>query len=116
MIVEDDPDTREILDMVLRRRFGDVAVTTARNGREALQLFERERVDLVITDLNMPEVGGEEMMREIRLKKPDVPIIVLTADTGKAADEGAWNLVFLLKPVEYQLLFSAIESSLAGRG
>lgn len=118
MIVEDDRDTLEILSMVLQRKFSGVKICTASNGRKGVELFQREKVDIVITDVNMPEMGGVEMVQVIREIKPDVHFIFITADAGKATLEhsigNGFELVhYILKPVAYQDLFSAIEQSLA---
>jgi len=118
MIVEDDKDTREILGLVVQRKFSDATVCAASNGREGVDLFKRQSADLVITDINMPVMGGIEMVKAIRELKPDIKIIVLTADTGKAALEESVGKGFqldhyILKPIAYQSLFLAIEQSLA---
>ena len=118
MIVEDDRDTLEILNVVLRRKFRDASFFTARNGREGVELFKKQQVDLVITDVNMPQMGGAEMVREMRIFKPDTQFIFITADTGKATLEHAigkgFRLVhYLAKPVAYQDLFNAVEQTLA---
>lgn len=118
MLVEDDKDTLEILTVVLQRKFSALTICTATNGRNGVELFEKHPVDIIITDVNMPEMGGIEMVQRMRSLKPDVQLIFLTADTGKAAleqsiGEGFELAHYILKPVDYQDLFSAIERSIA---
>lgn len=120
MIVEDDRDTLEILNAVLQRKFSDASFFTARNGREGVELFKKQQIDLVITDVNMPQMGGAEMVREMRALKPDTHFIFITADAGKATLEHAigkgFRLVhYLPKPVAYHDLFHAVEQALGGR-
>lgn len=51
----------------------------AQNGREALELIKSERPDVVLTDLNMPEMDGLELVKQVRKKYPSVPVILMTA-------------------------------------
>lgn len=118
MIVEDDCETLEILTLVLQRKYGGMVACTADNGRKGVELFRLHNVDIVITDVNMPELGGVAMVQAIRELKPDVQFIFITADTGKTTLEQSVGTGFRLdhyitKPVDYKDLFFAIESSLA---
>ena len=117
MIVEDDRDTLEILGVVLRRKYVDMEVCTAANGRKGIELFREGSFDIVVTDVNMPEMGGIEMVQAIRLMKPDVQFIFITADTGRATVEHCVGTGFqldhyIVKPVDYKDLFLAIDKSL----
>ncbi|GFO64484.1 response regulator [Geomonas paludis] len=118
MLVEDDRDTLEILSVVLRRKYGDLKLCTAQNGREGVELFKERDADIVITDVNMPEMGGVAMVQAIRGIKPQVQFIFITADAGRATLEHSVGAGFQLdhyieKPIDYRDLFSAIEQSLA---
>ncbi|MCP4676447.1 MAG: response regulator, partial [Deltaproteobacteria bacterium] len=81
----------------------DFRVLTAENGRLGLELFERERPDLVLTDLRMPEVDGLEVLARAGELAPETPLIVVSG-TGRISDSvqalrlGAWD--YILKPVE----------------
>lgn len=117
MIVEDDRDTLEILGVVLRRKYVDMEVCTAANGRKGIDLFREGSFDIVVTDVNMPEMGGIEMVQAIRLMKPDAQFIFITADTGRATVEHCVGTGFQLdhyiaKPVDYKDLFLAIDKSI----
>jgi YesN/AraC family two-component response regulator len=121
LLVEDDKDTLEILATILPTKFPDVALHTANNGRVGLELFKTHMPDIVITDINMPEMGGVQMANKIKEIKPNVKIIVLTADTGKATLENSVGEGFeidhyIMKPVNFGLLFAAIEKCLQDIG
>ncbi|HXE95530.1 MAG TPA: response regulator [Dongiaceae bacterium] len=117
LLVEDDNDTLEILAAIIPVKFPDVALHTAVNGKTGLELFKTHLPDIVVTDINMPEIGGVQMVGRIRAIKPDAKIIVITADTGKATLEDAVGEGFeidhyIMKPIDFGVLFAAIEQCL----
>ena len=79
LVVDDNLDTRQLLHLYLTSE--GFNVVTAADGREGLYMASAERPDLVITDLNMPEIDGIEMIKKIRALSEfkDLPIIALTA-------------------------------------
>lgn len=77
LFVEDDPDAMAQLSQFLKRRVG--TLITAANGAEGLSAFKKRKPDIVITDIQMPEMDGLTMSLEIRRLDSDVPIIVVTA-------------------------------------
>lgn len=78
LIVDDEALVRELLRTVLEGEGLDVL--EARDGREGLEVFKgnQSRIDLVILDLNMPEMTGYDMQAELQLIDPDVKMIVVT--------------------------------------
>ncbi len=93
-------------------------VAEARNGREAAALYEAHRPDVVLMDLQMPEMGGVQAIRAIRALDPDARIIALTtydgdADIHRALSAGA--CAYLIKDALVEQLVSAIRSAAAGR-
>jgi CheY-like chemotaxis protein len=76
LVVDDEPNTREILKRYLD--WHGIRVTIAADGAEALDRFGSDPADLVITDLFMPELDGEGLVRELRNRRPDVPVIVIS--------------------------------------
>ncbi len=94
----------------------DYEVLEAGNGREGLEIFSREKPDLVLCDLRMPMVDGLEVLSKIREDSPDTPVIVVSgtgiiSDAIEAVRRGAWN--YLLKPVQdLSTLQYAIEQAL----
>jgi len=77
LVVDDERSMRELLAIVLKRDGYDVLV--ADNGRIALDLLRRERVDILITDIRMPEMNGVDLLREAKRIDPEVTSIVMTA-------------------------------------
>lgn len=116
MVVEDDRKSKELLVTVISKKFPGLAIHVAVNGKTGLELFKIHTPDIVVTDINMPEMDGVQMIDRIKTVKPDAKIIVLTADTGKTAlqdSEGKGMEIdhYLMKPVDFGELFSAIEQS-----
>jgi CheY-like chemotaxis protein len=65
-------------------------VYTAANGREALEIIEKVPLDLVILDIKMPEMDGIEALRQIKEKKPDLPVVLSTAYGDYKQDFATW--------------------------
>ena len=79
LVVDDDPLVRDMLAMILSD--GGYAVETAENGLEALtRLRCGAGTEVIISDMNMPEMDGNELIREIRKNDEDIPIIILTGN------------------------------------
>jgi two-component system response regulator SaeR len=117
LLVEDDDNAREVLAAILAKKFPDVALYTAGNGKAGLDLFKGRASDIVITDANMPEMNGAQMVDEIRMIKPDAKIIVITADNVNAdlehaAGKGLQIDHYIVKPIKFNLLFLAIDACL----
>lgn len=115
LIVEDEKVTLELLAAILAKKFSNVALYTAINGKEGLEQFESSMPDIVITDINMPEMNGVQMAEKIRAIKPDTKFIVITGDAGKLILEDSIKKGFefdhfIVKPVVFRELFATIES------
>ena len=101
LIVDDDPASRRLLEVRLRPLECDVA--TAGNGEQALTAIRKDVPDLVLLDLQMPKMGGIEVLRALRKDGINVPVIVITAHGSietavEAMKEGAYD--FITKPVD----------------
>jgi CheY-like chemotaxis protein len=84
LIVDDSPVDRRLAARLLERRGGGggpsgITVATAENGREALDVIAREQPDAVVTDLQMPEMNGLDLVLQVRARYPLVPVILMTA-------------------------------------
>lgn len=77
LVAEDSPT--QALAMQLKLEAAGHAVATARNGREALGVLGRHPIDLVLTDLKMPEMDGLQLVEAIRVQHPLVPVILMSA-------------------------------------
>lgn len=78
MVVDDEQSAASTLALHLRRLGYDVS--TANDGIEALSQFIDEPVDLVITDLRMPRMDGEELIKKLRADNADLPVVIITGD------------------------------------
>jgi two-component system, chemotaxis family, chemotaxis protein CheY len=110
VIVDDDDDIRELLLRTLPR--DGFEILEARDGHEALALLEREELDLLLLDWNMPNATGGDVLAELARQERTVPVIVLTADDDPARREIAEALgaaAFLAKPFSPIELLNAIE-------
>jgi two-component system response regulator AtoC len=113
LVVDDERKIRRILGVLLERM--GIDAVAAEGGSEALERFESEKVDLVLTDLKMPGLGGLELLRELRARDADVPVIVLTAHgTVETAVEamklGAVD--YLVKPLDVDAIEVIIRRAL----
>lgn len=78
LYAEDEEILRISTMAVLEDIFGNIFV--ASNGKEALEIYQNNKIDIIITDLNMPIISGREMIMEIRKKNLRVPILVFSGD------------------------------------
>jgi two-component system, sensor histidine kinase RpfC len=119
LVAEDNPTNQRVLQGILERAGHRVRLVG--NGEEALDLLENERFDIIVMDLNMPELGGLDAVRTYRFIDPEgtqVPVIMLSADvTPEAMKEcrDAGVDAFLPKPVEARRLLDEIAGLLAKR-
>jgi CheY-like chemotaxis protein len=103
LIVDDEPAVLFALSEALADRRRGVKVATATNGKEAMAILESEKVDLVVTDLRMPEMDGFELMAWLRRSFPHLPVIVMTAYVAESARLGV-GLDILEKPFDLAIL------------
>ena len=116
LIVDDDPSSRRLLDVRLRA-LGCETVTAA-DGQEGLALIQREAPAVMLLDLQMPRMGGLELLRAVRREGLDFPIIVITAHGSieaavEAMKEGAYD--FLPKPFDARHLDIVVRKALERR-
>lgn len=113
LVVDDEKEICDLFKNVLTRE--DYQVFTAANGVEAISLGKQYRPDLILLDLNMPEMGGIEALQNLKRVKKDMKVIVLTGyGTLKTAKEamrlGAYD--YLTKPFDLGLVKDAIKDAL----
>ncbi len=101
LYVEDDESSRlQTLD-ILKIFFKDIIV--AKDGKEGIEKFDNNKIDFVITDINMPKVNGLKFTEHIRDKDKDIPVFILSAhsDTGFFLDSISLGVDgYILKPIE----------------
>jgi DNA-binding NtrC family response regulator len=76
LLVDDDGATRYLLGLFCKTR--NFKASAAKNGKEALSIFRNNTVDLVVTDLQMPDMDGEHVLREIKNESPDTGVLIMT--------------------------------------
>jgi DNA-binding NtrC family response regulator len=105
LIVDDEEVLQDVLTVLLRRE-GHQTIS-AYSGEEAIELVEREEIDLVLLDLMLPGMHGMQVLREIRQRQPDQVVVVITAFSSiesaiEAMKEGAERGGFPLHPQAVQ--------------
>lgn len=113
LLVEDESIIRMNLADVLRN--GGYEVEEARDGTQAVKLFESRNFDLVVTDLVMPELNGFKLIARVRSISPSIPVILITGylarQAGLAILQGSSE--FLAKPIQPEALLTSVKSLLA---
>ncbi len=112
LIADDRRDTSECLRVLLQKR--GIVVETAENGCEVLDMIARSQVDLIVMDMNMPEMDGCQATEALKgdPETQHIPIIICTAhpmpgDEERAKASGCDG--FLEKPIEIDVLFPMID-------
>ncbi len=77
LVVDDDAALRSVLEETLASL--NYKVTTAPDGKEALERLKQGDYDLIVTDIKMPNMNGKELLKEIKQTSPDIPVIIITA-------------------------------------
>ncbi|NOT03008.1 MAG: response regulator [Anaerolineales bacterium] len=116
LVVEDDPDIRKMLDTTLTIK--GYRVVTATNGREGLDVIQKEHPSIVIADIMMPKLDGFGLVHRIRINPEtrDIPVVFITAtyitpeDVKFALKIGATR--FIQKPVDMEVFLSTIDDLL----
>jgi DNA-binding NtrC family response regulator len=113
LIVDDEEIIRDFLSEVLE----DYDITVACDGDEAIEKLKKRRYDLVITDLRMPKVSGEEVVRVAKELSPDTKVIVISGysslyTVSQSVNHGA--CAFLSKPFSINELLQSVNGALAG--
>jgi two-component system, response regulator, stage 0 sporulation protein F len=85
-------DDEESIQLLYREEFRDEGfeVVSALNGTEALEKFKAESFDLVILDIQMPGMNGIEVLRQMKMINPDIPVILSSAFNEYKQDLGTW--------------------------
>jgi DNA-binding response OmpR family regulator len=111
LIVDDDPDLRELLSEAFVTE--NYRTFTASNGEEALSILAKEKINVVLTDYQMPKINGAEMLSKMIEKKFNVPVIILISGFHDLSSEDAYDLgatLVLSKPMDMQILFQHVKA------
>jgi DNA-binding response OmpR family regulator len=113
LIVEDDHDLQEGWSVFLRHR--GYGVQTALDGCTGLKAIEQDEPDIVLLDLGLPGMHGFKVLHEVRMRRQDARILVVTAESSPEADARARRLgaaAVLCKPVDPRALCATIQDLL----
>lgn len=112
LVVDDSSIMRKIVVRTLRQAgFGGHTVEEAENGKEALEKIEADAPDLVLTDWNMPEMNGIELVKAMAEKKLNIPFAFITSEcTSEMKDQAnaAGAVAFLTKPFTAETMQSVL--------
>lgn len=116
LVIDDEENIRN--GLAANFEMEDYNVKTASNGKEGLSLIAKGDIDLVITDLRMDGISGEEVLRKVTTETPGIPVIVLTGHGSidaavDAMKDGAYD--FLTKPLNLDQLNVIVKRALKGR-
>jgi len=113
LIAEDDAPVAKFLSGELEAEHYDVRIATA--GRQVQQMVEEGQCDLIILDLNLPDISGMDVLRQVRIAKPHLPVLILTGsarveDRVDGLDSGADD--YLTKPFAFSELSARVRALL----
>jgi len=113
LVVDDDPMSRMLVKLLLERERYDVL--EASNGRDGVEIAARERPDIVLLDLNMPEMDGYQAIARLRheLALTGLPIVVLTAEDGPGTERRVLELGaddYIVKPFDADVLIARVQA------
>ena len=122
LVVDDEPDVPELFRQRFRReaRAGTYVLHFAASGAEALDQLAGEiepRLIVLLSDINMPGMDGLELLRAVKERRPELPVMMVTAygddeRRRRAAEYGAME--FVTKPVDFDLLKTQLQQLPAG--
>jgi CheY-like chemotaxis protein len=123
LVVDDEPDVADLFRQRFRRelRQGEYVMHFAQSGEAALDLLQQDvqpELLVILSDINMPGMDGLSLLREVRQRRADLPVIMVTAygddERRRMANEyGAAE--FVTKPVDFDLLKQQLQRLLAQR-
>ncbi|MFA5008763.1 MAG: response regulator [Candidatus Omnitrophota bacterium] len=112
LICDDEEGVRESLNLILGEEYN---LDFASNGNEALQYLTKANPDLIIMDIKMPQKNGLETLKELRQKKPNVKVIMITGyqSVETAAEASKYGILeYITKPFESSLVKETVQKAL----
>jgi DNA-binding response OmpR family regulator len=118
IIIEDDKSIVEAVNLALRFRWSDAELISSTTGKEGIQLVRDESPDVVVLDINLPDISGFNVLKKIR-EYSSVPIVILTvrsddADVMKGLEMGADD--YVIKPFNILTLLARINAVMRRTG
>lgn len=118
LIVEDSPTMRALVTVALEGLSTAVKITEAVSGFEALRVLHGERFDLIVTDINMPDINGLELVSFVKNSEPyrSIPLVIISTESSQRDRAKGLRLgaeAYLVKPFEPEALRQIVEDLLA---
>ena len=116
LVVDDEQETCDLLEMALTRH--GFKVTTSTNAQKALDQVAEQDFDVVLTDLQMPEMSGLDLCERVLGTRPNMPVVVITGQGSLETAIGAIRVGaydFITKPVDPKLLFLSVSRAIQHR-
>ena len=118
LVVEDSPTMRALLTASLEEISGEIKVTEAENGFEALRALPRSSFDLIVTDINMPDINGLELVSFVKNNPAyqSIPLVIVSTEGSERDRDKGVGLgadAYLVKPFEPDELKSVVRDLLA---
>ena len=113
LVVEDDKNLRKLIVTCLTK--SNYTVFESRNGQEALDVLDKEYIDLIVTDIMMPQIDGYELIKLLREAKYETPILIITAKEDIEDKKQGFNLGaddYMVKPINIDELILRVKSLL----
>jgi two-component system cell cycle sensor histidine kinase/response regulator CckA len=112
VVAEDEPALRRLVQRVLED--DGYRILLASNGREALELVEQhaEEIDLLITDVSMPQISGPDLVAQVNRRWPDLRVLYLSGHADSALSGGGVQVNLLRKPFELEELTRRVSETL----
>ena len=112
VVIDDSPEIIEVVTLCFQLRWGNTTVSSANDGNKGLELIEKEKPDLVILDIGLPDMDGYQVLREIR-RFSQVPVIMLTVksedtDIARGLELGADD--YVTKPFSHIELIARVQA------
>lgn len=106
LLVDDETDTQFLFESFFRKEIKDKGYrfSFAANGKEAIALYEQDKFDIILTDLNMPIMSGVEMIKRVKDEDPNQEVVILTAYDNKQHrdfSDSYKNITFFPKPIDF---------------
>jgi PAS domain S-box-containing protein len=113
LLVEDD----ELIRLTTMEMLSDIGckVKEARTAQEALTILDEQPVDILLTDVGLPGVSGLQLARDVHARRPDLPVVLATGDSGVKSEAARLGAIFIVKPYTPASLRQGLEHAMKKR-
>jgi PAS domain S-box-containing protein len=113
LLVEDD----HLIRITTTEILGDIGckVKEARTAQEALTILDEHPVDILLTDVGLPGVSGLQLAREVQARRPNLPVVLATGDSGVKSEAARLGAIFIVKPYTPKSLRQGLEHAMKNR-